>query len=245
MKSDAFSSYVCAKRGVCFFIYYTTFFQLLQLCTCRLVPLFTLQSRHSLSTLYWLFTTLAIFALSSGIWDNRNVSDRYTLFMIAVESIRILVAPVVMISAQALICLPLYNRLAVVVGRLRGFSREHFEAQIHLHKIPAEQSDNILTQALKTRAIALDAQNADIFRRAGLLRNALILLQSAVLAMLLCIMLLGLSLVFPGMETWSLVPFFFGVVATAGGLLLSIRELIIALDSAKLESEKMPSSEVL
>ncbi len=38
---------------------------------------------------------------------------------VTVEVIHTVVAPVVMISAQALICLALYNRLAAVVGRLR------------------------------------------------------------------------------------------------------------------------------
>ena len=49
-----------------------------------------------------------------------------------VEVIHTLVAPVVMISARGLICLALYNRLAVVGGRLRAYSREHFETQTRL-----------------------------------------------------------------------------------------------------------------
>ena len=39
----------------------------------------------------------------------------------AVDVIHALVAPVVIISANGLLCLSLYNRMAAVVGRLRVF----------------------------------------------------------------------------------------------------------------------------
>jgi hypothetical protein len=58
--------------------------------------------------------------------------------------------------------------------------------------------------------------------------------------MLLCTMLLGLAMVLPGVEAWSLAPFFIGVLATAGGIVLSIRELAIALDPVKAERAALP-----
>ena len=157
-----------------------------------------------------------------------------------VEIIHTLVAPVVMISAQGLICLALYNRLAAVVGRLRVFSREHFETQTRLAGMSPEQQDGALARKLQTRLAALNGQYSGILRRGRLLRNALILLQAAVLAMLFCTMLLGLSLALPGVEAWSLAPFFIGVLATAGGIVLSIRELAIALEPVKAERAALP-----
>jgi hypothetical protein len=157
-----------------------------------------------------------------------------------VEIIHTLVAPVVMISAQGLICLAFYNRLAAVVGRLRVFSRENFETQTRLAGMSPEQQDGALARRLQARLATLNGQYSGILRRARLLRNALILLQAAVLAMLFCTMLLGLSLVLPGMESWSLAPFFIGVLATAGGIALSIRELAIALDPVKAERAALP-----
>jgi hypothetical protein len=53
--------------------------------------------------------------------------------------------------------------------------------------------------------------------------------------MLICTMVLGLSLALPGVEGWSLVPFFAGVLATAGAIVLSIRELAVALDPVRAE----------
>jgi Protein of unknown function (DUF2721) len=157
-----------------------------------------------------------------------------------VEIIHTLVAPVVMISAQGLICLALYNRLAAVVGRLRVFSRENFDTQTRLAAMSPEQQDGVLARRLQTRLATLNGQYSGILQRARLLRNALILLQAAVLAMLVCTMLLGLSLALPGVEAWSLVPFFVGVLATAGGIALSIRELAIALDPVKAERAALP-----
>jgi hypothetical protein len=157
-----------------------------------------------------------------------------------VEIIHTLVAPVVMISAQGLICLAFYNRLAAVVGRLRAYSREQFETQTRLAGMSPEQQEGPLARKLQTRLAALNGQYSGILRRARLLRNALILLQAAVLAMLVCTMMLGLSLVLPGVEAWSLAPFFIGVLATAGGIALSIRELALALDPVKAERAALP-----
>jgi hypothetical protein len=163
-----------------------------------------------------------------------------TIMAGTVEIIHTLVAPVVMISAQGLICLALYNRLAAVVGRLRLFSREQFETQTRLAGMAPEQQDSALARKLQTRLAALNGQYSGIIRRARLLRNALILLQAAVLAMLLCTLMLGLSLALPGVEAWSLAPFFIGVLATAGAIVLSIRELAFALDRVKAERAALP-----
>ena len=48
-------------------------------------------------------------------------------------------------------------------------------------------------------------------------------------------MLLGLPWSCPAWKAWSLVPFFVGVAAMAGGVVLSIRELAVALDPVKAE----------
>jgi hypothetical protein len=53
-------------------------------------------------------------------------------------------------------------------------------------------------------------------------------------------MLLGLSLVLPEVEAWALVPFFIGVLATAGAIVLSIRKLAVALDPVKAERAALP-----
>ena len=157
-----------------------------------------------------------------------------------VEIIHTLVAPVVMISAQGLICLALYNRLAAVVGRLRVFSREQFDTQTRLAGMAPEQQAGALARKLQIRLAVLNGQYSGILRRVRLLRNALILLLAAVLAMLFCTLVLGLSLVLPGVEAWSLAPFFIGVLATAGAIALSIRELAIALDPVKAERAALP-----
>lgn len=82
-----------------------------------------------------------------------------------VEIIHTLVAPVVMISAQGLICLALYNRLAAVVGRLRVFSREQFDTQTRLAGMAPEQQAGALARKLQIRLAVLNGQYSGILRR--------------------------------------------------------------------------------
>lgn len=53
--------------------------------------------------------------------------------------------------------------------------------------------------------------------------------------MRVCMTLLDLSLAPTGVEGWSLVPFFAGVLAPAGAVVLSIRELAVVLDPVRTE----------
>jgi hypothetical protein len=87
-----------------------------------------------------------------------------------VEIIHALAAPVVMISADGLICLALYNRLAAVVGRLRVFSRERFEAQTQLAGLAPKQ-DGPLAEGLRERLATLNGQHWGVLRRARLLNQ--------------------------------------------------------------------------
>lgn len=57
------------------------------------------------------------------------------------DIIHALVAPVVMISANGLICLALYNRLAAIVNRLRLFYREYFDTSTRLAAMNGEGKD--------------------------------------------------------------------------------------------------------
>jgi hypothetical protein len=151
------------------------------------------------------------------------------------DIIHALVAPVVMVSANGLICLALYNRLAAIVNRLRLFYREHFEASTRLATMTEENKDGQVVQHLQARLTTLDRQFSTILRRARLLRNALVLLLSAVLVMLCCSLVLGLALVVHGAEALALALFVVGVALMIAGTALAIMELAIALEPVKAE----------
>lgn len=144
-------------------------------------------------------------------------------------------APVVMISANGLICLALYHRLAAVVRRLRLFYREQFDTRARLSAMSVEELAGKLARQLQARMDALQHQYSIILLRARLLRNALVLLLLAVLGMLLCALALGLSLVHGAFEVVALYVFVASVLIMMAGVTLAIRELRIALEPVKTE----------
>lgn len=154
----------------------------------------------------------------------------------ALETIQLLVAPVVMISACGLLCLALYNRLAAMVSRARAFHKEQFDAATRLASARAQAEDAALLQHLHRRVELLDTQVVGILRRAALVRGALILLLGTVLCMLACSLSLGLSLAVPVLfSRLALGLFLLGIAAMAGAIVLAIRELTRALDPVILE----------
>lgn len=160
------------------------------------------------------------------------------------ESIRELVLPVVMISANGLICLALYNRLAAITARYRGFGREQFEMETRLLELTdrASQSPG-LTGPLRARLLQVANERSSSRLRARHIRNALILLLAAVIGMLSTSLLLAL-----GQETalpvlLPLGSFLAAVGLMMAGVTLAIRELIqfanvMRADDAEFASEE-------
>jgi hypothetical protein len=163
----------------------------------------------------------------------------------ALDTIQLLVAPVVMISACGLLCLALYNRLAAMVSRARAFHKEQFDAMARLKAADNGHPDPAPIQHLRRRVELLDVQVAQILRRAGLVRNALILLLSTVLCMLGCSIALGLSLLSPVFTRLALACFLLGIGTMSGAIVLALRELTRALDPVLLEQTAVDEIEPL
>src|SRR5947208_9172762 len=83
------------------------------------------------------------------------------------------VVPVVVISASGLLCLALYNRLAAVVSRLRGFQRERLQQHDLLGRAKLEKASEAILQHERLIDL-LDEQTADVSKRARLLRRTLL-----------------------------------------------------------------------
>ena len=160
----------------------------------------------------------------------------------AAESIRELTLPVVLISANGLICLALYNRLAAITARLRSFCREQFEMRMKLTELetcshpPSQKVMSHLVERLKV----LEEQRSAIFRRALQLRNGLILLLASIVGMLLSSLLLGIALEFSLHPAIPLTAFVLGTLAMISGIGFAIRELIAALDPVSAEEPTNP-----
>lgn len=150
--------------------------------------------------------------------------------------IQLLVAPVIMISAGGLICLALYNRLAMIVTRARAFHKERFEGMTRLTRMPLEQQTSLEASQLRQRIHLLDIQSRHILVRAKLIRNSLMGLIVMILCMLGCSLSLGGTMI----ASWAVYPalglFTAGVLVTAFSMTLALAELRQSLTPVTLES---------
>lgn len=154
--------------------------------------------------------------------------------MTAPDTIRELAMPVVMISANGLMCLALYNRLAAITARLRLFFRERFDVDIRL----AEQStdDNpAVEERLKQRLRSLTKQSGLVLRRARQIRNALMFLLASVVGQLVTMLLLGLTYQAAFLAPLALLTFVASILIMITGILLAIGELIAYLGPVEAE----------
>ena len=150
--------------------------------------------------------------------------------MPVLQVMQVLVAPVVMISAGGLLCLALYNRLAMIVTRMRLFLKEEFDARTHLSAMDELEHDSVRGRRLEHRVEVLGEQSVRILGRAKLIRGSLMLLLGMVLCMLLCSLALGGSLLWVDAAYVALVSFTVGVMLTMAAMVLAMIELTRALD---------------
>lgn len=160
----------------------------------------------------------------------------------ALKTIQLLVAPVIMISANGLICLALYNRLAAIVSRTRTFHKERFDALAHLSTLPLEQQTSPRAHQLRRRSSELEQQSVRILRRARLVRSALMLLMGTVLSMLICSISLGLTILLPTIVWLPLVLFFNGTLMMGIGVVLAMLELAAALEPVEAEGDSVDTT---
>ncbi len=155
----------------------------------------------------------------------------------AQQSIQVLVAPVVMISANGLICLAIYNRLAAVIARGRAFHKEWFDLRAQQANHAEEEQPAEGRAHGEHRIAMLNELVHSMIHRARLLRNALVCLLSAVLAMLGCSVALGLATCSAAAGVAALVLFYAGVGVMALGIGLAMAELRSALQPLLLEHD--------
>ncbi|MBI2302386.1 MAG: DUF2721 domain-containing protein [Armatimonadetes bacterium] len=140
------------------------------------------------------------------------------------------VVPVVIVSACALLCLALFNRLAAVVARLRSFERERLAA---LGALAALRDGGEPDEAEEVRHTAMirnvEEQFAQVSRRATLLRRALMLLLTAILALMTCCLLSGLATLWLPMMLGAMVTFLAGVGLMMAGVVCAMLEMRCAL----------------
>lgn len=152
------------------------------------------------------------------------------------------VVPVAIISACALLCLALYNRLASMVSRLRGFQRERLrEYEEYAEHVRSGVEDASTREHHQRLMENLATQTRRVYRRARLMRYAIMFLLSAVAALTLCSLTTGMAMLLPSLNGAARVAaealFMGGMVLMFVGVLLAIIELWGSLEPVQLESQ--------
>lgn len=153
------------------------------------------------------------------------------------ETIQTFVAPVVMISANGLLCLAFCNRLSALVGRSRTMNQERFELTMRLAALREPENHAAEAGQLRQRIDILDDLNRQLFSRAWWLRGAVVGLLVSVLCMLVCSLALGLAAARPMIAWLALVFFVAGALAMMAGVVMAIMEIRGVLDPLMFEHE--------
>lgn len=134
------------------------------------------------------------------------------------------VTPVVLISACGLVTLALYNRLGAILSHLRAFHQQ----KLGLLEDPHPDQTGLLDM--------LDAQIVAVTRKGRLVQSGLRCLLAAVAALLVCSLLAGASVVWPGVGVVALGTGVLGVGLFLAGLGWAMRELTLSLSPLEEET---------
>lgn len=156
----------------------------------------------------------------------------------ATETIQSFVAPVVMISANGLLCLAFYNRLNSIISRSRTINKERFDLAMRLAGIK-RQPECTDCQHLAKRIAILDELGHQLYDRARLIRGTLVSLLLSVVFMLACSLALGLSPLGAWLGWGALAFFVSGALAMMCGVIFAAQELRVALDPLLFEHEEL------
>jgi hypothetical protein len=163
-----------------------------------------------------------------------------------IEIIQTLVAPVVMVSANGLLCLAFYNRLAAVVTRGRAINKERVELLTQLATLTVAEKQFARAVQIRRRMGVLDYVSAQLLHRAQWVRRVLYCLLLSVLSMLACSLTLGLSALIGSFTIVAPVLFVIGTLVMMAGSAIAMWELHLALEPLLFETEStgvVPSEE--
>ena len=154
-----------------------------------------------------------------------------------IEIMQNLVSPVVMVSANGLLCLVFYNRLAAVVSRGRAINRERFDLLTMQAALSAAERKCQQAVHMRRRMDVLDRVGVDLIERARWVRRVLYCLLLAVLCMLGCSLVLGLVAVDEFFTMIAMGLFVTGTLVMMAGGAAAIWELHLALNPLLFETE--------
>ncbi len=151
--------------------------------------------------------------------------------------IGLLISPVLMISACGLLCLTYYNRMAVMVARIRAFNSERMNLLEKRIADQASQTHDNLAASQRARSAAVEYQVEALLFRARLIRHTLVCLVGCIICMLTSSLALGMSLIFAWFAAAAPAVFVAGIAFLLVGMMMALRELRLSLTPVALEQD--------
>ncbi len=151
--------------------------------------------------------------------------------------IGLLISPVLMISACGLLCLTYYNRMAVMVGRIRAFNSERLNLLEKQITHQENRTHGNLAASQRARSGAVGQQVQALLYRARLIRRTLVCLVCCIICMLTSSLSLGMSLIFTWFAAAALAVFIAGIAFLLVGMVMALRELRLSLTPVALEQD--------
>jgi len=127
----------------------------------------------------------------------------------AIQAIQAILAPALGISAVGLLLLALMNRYSTIVNRIRLLDDEKRRFTSHL----AEKGD--LTYTDNARYMSIRKQIDELLVRSGLVRNAILSMQTAVAMFVLSSIAIGLNLVVSS-DAFRILPLIVFIIGMTG-----------------------------
>ena len=127
----------------------------------------------------------------------------------AIQAIQAILAPALGISAVGLLLLALMNRYSTIVNRIRLLNDEKRRFARHL----AEKGDLSFTD--NNRCMSIRKQTEELLVRSGLVRNAVLSMQTAVAMFVLSSIAIGLNL-FVSSDAFRILPLIVFIIGMTG-----------------------------
>lgn len=143
------------------------------------------------------------------------------------------VGPIIVISACGLLCSTFYTRITNVIVRLRAIQRERLAEEANL----ARETDAAARARRHELLGILGTQTESLVRRIRVIRRTLFCLLSTIMAMVLCSLFLGLSMVAPNLIGLSVGCFILGLSLLLAAIAFAMVDLKVAIAPVVLESE--------
>ncbi|MEQ9454366.1 MAG: DUF2721 domain-containing protein [Phycisphaeraceae bacterium] len=153
--------------------------------------------------------------------------------MIDTSVMSAMLTPAIMISACGLLCLAQFARYTTLIGRARGFNHERYNLMRQLRQLDEHHAE---TAMIKGRVEALSYQAQRVIVHARLIRDALVLLISCIMLMIITSLLLAGSLLLPACSPAAFISFIMGMLCILAGMSMVLWEMLISLSLIRYET---------